>query len=181
MVKTKFSLMIMALAFGALTASALAKDSQGQFGTSRDTPNEVYCLMGSDFLSAAVSINFQNLITDWQAKHPHAKIVRVFNYGPILYNRPNLSQTYVWVVDGRSSLNEYLVQQGGCLGRTMFIPPQRSSADPKSHFIMEITEKTYLDFLDRVADAQKQAQDKKIGIWQPLAASSKSQPGKHPK
>ena len=121
---------------------------RGQFGTSPDTPNEVYCLMGNNFLRAPVSADFQKLITNWQAKHPHAKIVRVFNYGPILNDRPNLSQTYVWVVDGRSNLNEYLVQQGGCPGTHDVCPAAHESSDrpEESHFLMEIPEKDLRGF-----------------------------------
>jgi hypothetical protein len=150
----------------------------GQFGTSPETPNEVFCLMGNNFLKAPVSTNFQTLITYWLAKHPHAKIVRVFNFGPILVDRPNLSQTYVWVVDGRSNLNEYLVQQGGCPGLTMFVPQRRTSPDPRSHFMMEIPEKEYLNFLDQIAAAEQKAQTQKLGIWKPTGALPHPPPGK---
>ena len=147
----------------------------GQFGTSKDTPDEIYCLMGYGFLKTPVSKNFDGLVKGWMAKHPDAKIVRVFNYGPVLDNKPNLSQTYVWVVDGGSNLNEYLVREGACPGLTMFVPEHEGpNAQKMGHFLMEIPQADYLDFLDRISADEKQAQKAKLGIWKPGGAATRA-------
>ena len=141
-------------------------------GEDKDTPNAVYCLMGSGFIMAPTSANIKKLISVWIAKHPQARTVRVSTFGPIMVDQPNSTQTYVWVIDGQIMLNEYLVRRGACPGGTMQIPDY-GELSPKSgktggapfHFKVYVTPQESSHFLKRIERAEVQAQKEKLGIW----------------
>ena len=144
----------------------------GIMGEDKRTPNEVYCLMGSGFVMAPTSRGINKLISHWLAKHPHVTSVRVATSGPLMIDQPNSVQTYVWVADGRNTLNEYLVRRGACPGGTMLVP-DFSNLAPKSgraggapfHFKTYVSPQDYNRFLSRIEQAELLAQKEKLGIW----------------
>ena len=141
-------------------------------GEDKNTPDETYCLMGSGFVMAPTSRNINKIISNWLAKHLHVTSVRVATSGPIMRDQPDSIQTYVWMADGRTTLNEYLVRRGACPGGTMQVP-DFSSLVPKSgrtggapfHFKTYVSPQDYSHFLGRIEQAESLAQKEKLGIW----------------
>ena len=144
----------------------------GIMGEDKNTPDETYCLMGSGFITASTSSSINKLISTWRAKHPQAKEVRVSSYGPVARDRPNSLITYIWVVDGQTTLNEYLVRQGACPGGTMQIPDYDDISTRVNrveklpfHFKNLVSPRQYERLMRKMAKAESQAQKEKLGIW----------------
>ena len=134
-----------------------------------------YCLLGTGFFRAPSSDNTDSLISNWTRQHPNAKVIPVYAFGPIMADSPNSKQIYCWVVDNSDTLNIILVRQGCIPGGTMQRPQTWDEMDKKQRELwydnkkpieqVHVDSKSYGDFLDNVLTAEKEAQEKKLGIW----------------
>jgi hypothetical protein len=137
-----------------LPASEIVWD--GIFGCKKDEPSTTYCLMGNGFFRAPRSNEIDEVVTNWVAEHPMARVIPVSTFQPVMEDDPKSKMVYVWLVDGESNLNVQLVSLGCCSSSTM-------QATMWSN--LHIQKKDYEQFGLKIIQAEQQAKLKKIGIW----------------
>jgi hypothetical protein len=85
---------------------------------------------------------------------------------------------YAWVVDKSDTLNIILVRQGYIPGGTLQRPETWDEMDKekrklwydnkKPKEVVHVDSKVYNDFLDKVAKAETEARNNKLGIWEEI-------------
>lgn len=129
----------------------------GMIGIRQAEPRVMYLLMGSGWLSNPIRDDVDKVIGEWLRAHPKAKIVPVSTTTSAeTADSAESKMIYVWVVDGGENLNLVLVQKGCCPGGVMGV-----SAGGK----LEVPEKEYEGFLDKVRAAETLARREKLGVW----------------
>jgi hypothetical protein len=124
-----------------------------------------YCLLGNGFILAYHSANVDSLIADWLAGHPNAKVIPVDGVDPE-QKRPRT--VYIWIVDGDSTLNEFLIREGAVRGSVMVDPLDFFAAihvQPDYNLHRLVSDKDYHAFLDRIEAAERAAKAEHKGIW----------------
>jgi hypothetical protein len=140
---------------------------KGPMGASTRDPNTIYLLMANGFLRAETSPTFDDLIATWLKQHPQSEAVPIFSFGPASRYSPNSKLTWVWVQEGKDSLNEHLVRQGGCSGSTMVVMESLPASDSEGSWQSDlyVSRGAYEQFLMRVRTAEEQARSQGLGIW----------------
>jgi len=126
------------------------------FGTSAQAKDTVLCLMARGFFLSPTT-NVQAVTEVWVKEHPKAQVVAISTMGPALEKAPKSKVAFVWIVDGNHSLNVELVRRG-CLS-----PQSQKLAKEQK---LDIEQKDYDAFLQKVVEAGKAAKETKVGIWQ---------------
>ena len=160
--------------YGQLSVKEFKFDSW--FGYELNSKSEtVYCLLGTGFFRAPRTENTDSLISAWTNQHPDALVIPVYTSGPTMTDSKESKMIYAWVVDKSDTLNIILVRLGCIPGGTM----QRSETwdemdkekrklwhdNKKPNETVHVDSKAYKDFLDKVAKAEIQARNNKLGIW----------------
>ena len=150
-------LLLTGMCFGAETNSFPASSAtwKDHFGSSDRATNAVLCLMARGFFLAPTT-NVQAVTEAWLKEHPKAQITKVSTMGPALEKAPQSKVAFVWVVDGDHSLNVELVRRG------CFQPQTQKLAKEQK---LDIAQKDYDAFLEKVMEAGKAAREDKVGIW----------------
>jgi hypothetical protein len=160
--------------FGQLTLKDFKFDSW--FGYELNSKSEtVYCLLGTGFFRAPSAENIDSLIYSWINQHPDAFVIPVYTSGPIMTDSKESKMIYSWVVDKSDTLNIILVRLGCIPGGTMQRPETWDEMDKEKRELwydskkpeetVHVDGKSYNDFLDKVAKAETQARNDKLGIW----------------
>jgi hypothetical protein len=160
--------------YGQLTLKEFKFDSW--FGYELNSKTETaYCLLGTGFFRAPRANNTDSLISTWTNQHPDALVIPVYTSGPTMTDSKESRIIYTWVVDKSDTLNIILVRQGCVPGGTMQRPPTWKEMNKKQRKLfydnkkpkeqLYVDSKSYNDFLDKVAKAEKEAQEKELGIW----------------
>lgn len=160
--------------YGQLTVKEFKFDSW--FGYELNSKAEtVYCLLGTGFFRAARAENTDSLISAWTNQHPDAFIIPVYTSGPTRTDSKESKMIYSWMVDKSDTLNITLVRHGCIPGGTMQRPETWDEMDKekrklwhdnkKPNETVHVDSKVYKDFLDKVAKAETEARNKKVGIW----------------
>ncbi|MGE5529038.1 MAG: hypothetical protein ACM3X6_07845 [Patescibacteria group bacterium] len=156
---------------------------ESQFGSIKDKPSIIYCLMGMGFFRAPTSKEIDEVIHEWLAEHPEAYLVPISIMQPLLNNDPDSKLIYVWVVDGDDNLNIHLVRMGCCSASAMqslaaidFSDLENDQNTPKDDWFIEvisqlkqqkllIDKEEYEKFITKTIEAEQQAMIEKLGIW----------------
>ena len=147
------------------------------FGQTSREPKSTFCILGSGFFRAPRSANSDSMITEWMKYHPNAAVVPVSSFGPVDLKNKESKLTYCWVIDGKDTLNNYLVRRGCFPGGTMERPKtwdemnqkQResySNMGDKPNIQVHVDKKSYDAFMEQIKAADLYAQQNKLGIWQ---------------
>jgi hypothetical protein len=131
----------------------------GPLGGRAGEPNNLYLLMASGAFREPTSPEFDSLVTAWSVAHPKAQAVIMSNIRGAVNDTAAMVRT-VFVFDGESSLNLYLVRAGACSAGTMVPPPEAAWRLPP-----DIRE-TYESALSA---AQDSARAERRGIWRAKA------------
>lgn len=99
--------------------------------------------------------NIEAVTGVWLKKHPNAILVGVSTIQPSIDSDPESKLTFVWVIDGKDSLNLELVRQG-CL-------------DPRSQLVAEeprlkVPQADYDAFVRKLGPAAEFAHQHKLGL-----------------
>jgi hypothetical protein len=140
-----------------------------------DSVNEAFCLLGQGFFKTPRSKNIDSLIGDWIKKHSKAKVVKVSSFGPTMMDNQNSKMIYCLIIEGKDTLNNYLVRNGAVPGGTMERPGSKISGKDRK-FLKEIKQspsnityymdkKSYNRFVGQIISSEKFARNKKTGIW----------------
>ncbi len=146
------------------------------FGMNNKEPNNAYCLLGSGYFRTPRSNNSDSLINDWLLRHPNSNIVLVSSSGPVEVDEPDSKMVYCWVIDGKDTLNNYLIRNGCFPGGTMVRPKTWSEmekwekelyddTDEKPNINVFVDKKVYDDFIEQIISAELFARHNKLGIW----------------
>jgi hypothetical protein len=149
------------------------------FGTSKKDSLHIYSLLGTGFFKTPCSENSDSLITEWLEKHPDARVIPISSFGPLFSdkNKENSLMTYCWLVDKNDTLNNHLVRNGCFPGGTMMRPQTKeemSKEERKFHrknniefqkVQIHIEKKEYETFIKQIINAQKYAEENKLGVW----------------
>jgi len=146
------------------------------FGMNSKEPKNTYCILGSGFFRTPRSNNSDSLIIDWIKKHPDAMVISVSSFGPTEIKYPESKMIYCWVIDGKDTLNNYLIRNGCFPGGTMIRPKTLDEmekwekelyedTDEKPDVKVYIDKKTYDNFIEQIKSAELFAQENKLGIW----------------
>jgi len=133
----------------------------GPFGASETAPHSSFCLMARGFFRAPTSPQLPEFIATWLKDHPKAVVVPVATFGAVTPADPDSKMVYVWVIEGEHNLNLELTRTG-CIS-----PATQTIAKGQK---LEVNQADYDAWVQRVTDAGKTAQAKKLGIWLTLAA-----------
>ncbi len=144
-----------------LTAKDLKFESI--FGAKDKKSYKIYSLLGTGFFKTPSSANSDRLITKWLNNHPDGKIIPVSTFENF---------TYCWIVDGKDTINNYLIRNGCFPGGTMQRPETYEEMSPEmkknwGEFNMKvyIDKKSYENFLKQIQAAENYAKTHKLGIW----------------
>ena len=160
--------------YGQLTLKEFKFDSW--FGYELNSTTEtVYCLLGTGFFRAPRAENTDSLISSWTKQHPDALVIPVYTSGPTMTDSKKSKMIYSWIVDKSDTLNIILVRQGCIPGGTMQRPETWDEMDKEKRKLwhdnkkpnekIHVDSKAYKDFLDKVAKAETEARNNKLGIW----------------
>ena len=152
----KLSLPNSSIASDPLSASQITWKEH--FGTSGADTNTLFSLMAHGYFRAE-STNVQPVMIAWLKDHPNAVVISVSSGGPLMTKPPSSKLVFVWVMQGSDSLNVKLVRQGCFLPDTQILNPGEK---------LEVSQKDYQTFVQRVVEAGKQAKKEKVGIWSEL-------------
>jgi endonuclease YncB( thermonuclease family) len=153
---------------------------------------DVYCLVGQDVCANGMSIlvgvgNDVEFVTKWMTMHPHATATPIsVQSKKILLARPAVHSTYIWIEDGKDSVNVSLVKEGfyraqamidmvesGRNFMKMFDDPrlatgraeiEKERADEQAPQRL-ISDTDYADRMKRLAAAEQDAKQNKRGLW----------------
>ena len=137
-----------------------------------DTTDHYYCLLGFAETLTPSAENTDSLIAGWIKEHPQADVIPVYTYGPVFPSEPHSLQTYCWLVDGRDTLNIYLVREGALPALTMRRPEtweEMTEAQRKLHGRkpierVHVTDEVFFTFYDKALAAMNEAQKEQKGI-----------------
>ncbi|MEY5048038.1 MAG: hypothetical protein RLZZ175_1397 [Bacteroidota bacterium] len=146
------------------------------FGMNTSEPQKIYCLLGSGFFRTPRSKNSDSLITDWLKGHPQAIVISISSFGPTEIKDPESKMIYCWVIDGKDTLNNFLIKNGCFPGGTMIRPKTWDEMDKREKELYEGTDekpdvkvyvdkKTFNNFINQIKSAELYARENKLGIW----------------
>jgi hypothetical protein len=146
------------------------------FGYELNNKSEnTYCLLGTGFFRAPSSDSTDSLISNWTREHPNAEVIPIYTSGPVMTDSPNSKQIYCWIVDNSDTLNIILVRLGCIPGGTMQRPKTWDEMNKEERKLwhdnnkpneqVHVDSESYSSFLDKVLKAEREAQEKKLGIW----------------
>jgi len=155
------------------------------FGTDSTNESQIYSLQGTGFFQSHRSENTDSLISDWINKHPKALIYKVSSFGPIDMKDKNSKMIYCWVLDGKDTLNSYIVRQGCVSGGTMMLAKNYDEieiwqkklfegSDEKTKFELYVNKEQYNAFMEQLKSAETYAFENLLGIWKEKEAKSKN-------
>jgi len=171
-------------------ASARTLDFENDIMASRPNDPRTYVLLGSGFLRAFVLDTTKLVVARWLRHHPKAvetDISRMRMTNTISHEQSEI--VYIWIDDGRDSLNVDLVRRGMVAGATMFdmvdnqkgldemLANDPSLADTKAEIEKEraaapqdrtdrlIPDADYKARMMRIDEAEQYARANKLGIW----------------
>jgi len=127
-----------------------------KFGQQKQNPSTVYSLMGNGFFLAPTSTDMNELLQKWLLDHPQARVIPVTTIQPMMKDDAESKMVYVWLTDGESNANLYLVRMGACAAISM-----RSTKENDLH----VKREDYDKFVEMVIEAERQARSEKVGIW----------------
>jgi len=154
---------------------------------------DVYCLIGGDFclttLGPIVHEDQVGFISDWLAQHPGAIATAISNESfKVMRDQPPIHGTYIWIEDGKESLNLALVRNGFYSAhsltdmveaRQQFEDSMKapSLADARAIMAKEraeeaaprrlITDQDYKSKMLQANTAEQDAARAQVGIWSP--------------
>lgn len=133
------------------------------FGAKDKKGYKIYSLLGTGFWKAPSSANSDQLIAKWLNNHPDGKVIPVSTLENI---------TYCWIVDGKDTINNYLIKNGCFPGGTMNRPetyeemsPEMRSAWGEFKLKVHMEKKSYGKYLKQIQTAENFAKVHKLGIW----------------
>ena len=145
------------------------------FGYQNSDSSNIFCILGQGFFRAPRSENSDSIIHDWLVKHNNAKIIPVSGIGSTMIDEPNSKMTYCWIVDKNDTLNIYLIKQGCFPAGTMKRPETWNEMKKWEKDLYKDTEKPdvkvfisksdYRSFIDKIIEAEKYAEQNKLGIY----------------
>ena len=143
----------------------------------KDTLHSI-CLLGTGFFNAKHSPNANQVINEWLAGHPRAQVIPVTTYKSFTPKHPGAYQSYCWIVDGRDTLNTYLVRHGCFAGSTMQRPHVHNEMtalekEMYGDIAMHVGKPAYKNFILQVRSAEAQARRNRLGIWQHTQSKKK--------
>jgi hypothetical protein len=148
------------------------------FGDSKKDSVHTYCLLGTGYFRAPRSDNSDSLIKVWLVRHPQAKVIPVATHGPTMTDYPGSKITYCWLVDGKDTINNYLVKNGCFPGGTMMRPETYDEMSKqmkdiykgiaKPNIVVHVNKKDYEDFIEQIKAAEMFAESNKLGIWKKM-------------
>jgi hypothetical protein len=158
--KTSVHIVFAVLSFTGLSAASEPLPAskvtwKEHFGESRADTNTLFCLMAHGYFRSETT-NIQTAADAWLKTHPKAVVVTVVTGGPVFTRLPNSKQAFVWVVQEADNLNVELVRQGCLAPETQMLNPNEKPTVPQ---------REYDAFVEKVADAGRQAKAQKAGIW----------------
>jgi hypothetical protein len=145
-------------------------------GFNKHDKNTMYCILGQGYLRTPRSDNSDSLVKTWLTNHPNAIVLKVSTMAIPEENKPEMKMTYCLIIDGKDTLNNYLVRQGCYPGGTMQRPEtweEMSDREKeiykdikdKLNVIVQIDKKAYENFIEQIKTSEKYASDNKLGIW----------------
>jgi endonuclease YncB( thermonuclease family) len=153
---------------------------------------DIYCLVGQDVCANGMSIsvgvgNDVEFVSKWLATHPHATATPIsVQSKKILLARPAVHSTYIWIEEGKDSVNESLVKEGFYRAQAMIDMVESSRnfmkmfddprlATGRAQIEKEraeeqapqrlISDGDYSDRMKRLAAAEEDAKQNKRGLW----------------
>jgi endonuclease YncB( thermonuclease family) len=153
---------------------------------------DIYCLVGQDVCANGMSIlvgvgNSVEFVAKWLATHPHATATPIsVQSKKILLARPAVHSTYIWIEEGKDSVNASLVEEGFYRAQAMIDMVESSDNfmkmfdDPRlaigrAQIEKEraeeqapqrlISDSDYADRMKRLAAAEQDAKQNKRGLW----------------
>ncbi len=145
------------------------------FGENKNDSLHIYCLLGTGYFRTLRSDNSDSLIKVWLTQHPHAKVISIATHGPTMTDYPDSKMTYCWLVDGKDTINNYLIKNGCFPGGTMMRPETYDEMSkemkkiykgmPKPNIIVHVDKKVYENFIEQIKMAETFAEQNKLGIW----------------
>jgi hypothetical protein len=145
------------------------------FGDNTKNSLHTYCLLGTGYFRTPRSDNSDSLIKVWLTQHTKAKVVSVATHGPTMTDYPDSKMTYCWLVEGKDTINNYLIKNGCFPGGTMMRPETYHEMSkemkemyqdmPKQNTILHVHEKDYENFIEQIKAAEAFAEQNKLGIW----------------
>lgn len=135
----------------------------------KDTLHSI-CLLGTGFFKAKHSPNSNVMIKEWLATHPRAQVIPVTTYKSFTPRCPGAYQSYCWIVDGRDTLNTYLIRNGCFEGHTMRRPHVRHEMttlekEMYGDIALHVGKPAYKTFLSSVKSAEAEAKKNRLGVW----------------
>jgi hypothetical protein len=143
------------------------------FGQSEKDSLHMYCLLGTGYFRASRSDNSDSLIDIWIGQHLNARVIPVSSFGPTMTDYPNSKLTYCWLVDGKDTINNYLVKNGCYAGGTMMRPQTKAEMSKQmkeiykdlNDAVVHIDKKAYDEFIEQIKADEIFARENKLGIW----------------
>lgn len=147
------------------------------FGELKSNKNIVFCLLGNGFFLAERSENTDSLISNWFDQHPNANVISLtsMNLQP---ENINSFLIYCLVIDGKDTLNNYIIKNGCYQSTTMYRPVSWDEMSDRSKELYEdskpivttyINEKQYEDYLAQIIANESYAKANKLGVWSKLS------------
>ena len=103
-----------------LTDLSFESHAHAYVGHEVKNPEHLFSLLGSGYLIAPRSNNYETLIHSWLKNHPDAFVIPVSSFA-MDEKRPNHTMTYCILVDKNDTVNNFLISSGcfpkGVMGR----------------------------------------------------------------
>jgi endonuclease YncB( thermonuclease family) len=152
---------------------------------------DLYCLVGVDICVAGVPFvgpgNAVDFISNWLVAHPRATVIPIsVESKKVSSARPPVHSTYIWIEDGKDSVNVSLVKEGFYRAQAMIdmvessrnfmkmfddprlaagraqIEKERAEEQAPQRLI---SDSDYADRMRRLAAAEQYAKQNKMGLW----------------
>lgn len=140
-------------------------------GHQKNDTLHTWCILGMDFVKPHASDNAQKTVANWIATHKNATVIPVCSFGP----PANMDVTkklfiFCWIVDGKDTLNNYLVRNGCFPGGVMFAYDQweernKTMKGPLPEIHKYVSKKSYEDYKLQIANNERYAYEHKIGLF----------------
>lgn len=146
----------------------------------------MYSLLGNGFIRTIRSDDEEALIAEWRRQHPHARAVPVAIAG----ENSRRPVVYLWAVDGKESLNLFLVEKGVYPGSVMLDAvdadrrtkgsAQRANIEAGAAYARKLTnaapvletpprrliaDSRYAAFVQQLGASERSAKAKMNGVW----------------
>lgn len=145
---------------------------RGHLASRKNMKDHTYSVIGRGFNFPEAWEGKDAFIQDWVKNHPNAKISII---ATMVDTMNKAAMSYVWVTDGKESLNEQLVKKGFFRRNLMFRPKTweemneaekaGSKNTPKLLTTIFVDPKVYTGYLNELETAEMEAQKNKVGLW----------------